>query len=115
MTWGAKLLVTVHVRQWLDIQGERCSNETTRSARWALQPREDVEDMVSTRPTGLKRQLDGDQYRFQSVHGGRRENLHHYPVPRILANMLTVITPVLLLGVQAGIEHVGQFSMQIFS
>ncbi|MDE1142692.1 MAG: hypothetical protein PW999_24290 [Paraburkholderia tropica] len=29
--------------------------------------------------------------------------------------MLTVITPVLLLGVQAGIEHVGQFSMQIFS
>ncbi|MBN3813286.1 hypothetical protein, partial [Paraburkholderia sp. Ac-20347] len=31
------------------------------------------------------------------------------------ANMLTVITPVLLLGVQAGIEHVGQFSMQISS
>ncbi|QNB15894.1 type VI secretion system lipoprotein TssJ [Paraburkholderia tropica] len=29
--------------------------------------------------------------------------------------MLTVITPVLLLGVQAGIEHVGQFSMQISS
>ncbi|WP_321782819.1 hypothetical protein [Paraburkholderia sp. J94] len=29
--------------------------------------------------------------------------------------MLTVITPALLLGVQAGIEHVGQFSMQISS